>query len=101
LYLPYTSDQPALFEADEDAVADDDVVQQVNAHDLARLHQPLGHGHVLGGGRRIAGGVVVGDDEAGGGGDDGVFVDLARVDDGGGQVADGDGAGYLVELRAY
>jgi predicted NUDIX family phosphoesterase len=27
-----------------------------------------------------------------GGGDDGIFVELAGVDDGGGQVADGDGA---------
>ena len=58
-----SSDQPTLFEADEDAVADDDVVEGVNAHDLPRADQPLGDGHVLPARRGVAGGVVVGDDQ--------------------------------------
>ena len=84
--------QPALFEADEDAVADDDVVEQVNAHDLARADETLGDGHILPARRGVAGRVVVGDDQGGGGDDHGVLEDLAGVDDGGGQVSDGDGA---------
>ncbi len=59
------SNQSALFEADKDAVAKDDVVKEVNAHDLAGLDEPLGHGHIFGGRRGVAGGVIVGDDDAG------------------------------------
>ena len=64
----------ALFEGDEAVVAEDDVVQQFDAEDLAGFRQPLRDAAIFGAGGRVAAGMVVGDDDGGGAGDDRIFV---------------------------
>ncbi len=61
-----------LLEGDPLVVADDDVIAQVDADELARLVEPLCHTLVLDTGRGIAAGVVVGDNQRGGGDDPGL-----------------------------
>ena len=43
-----TESQSALFEADKAALADDEVVQHFDVHQLARLDEHLGQAHIFG-----------------------------------------------------
>jgi hypothetical protein len=66
------SHQPALLEADEPPVPDDDVIQHVDPQHLPGCYQLFRHFQVFPAGGRIAGGMVVGEDDPG-----------ARFDEGG------------------
>jgi len=55
--------QATLAQADEALAADDDVVEDIDAEELASLHHLAGHLHVVLAGRGVAGGVVVHHDE--------------------------------------
>src|SRR5438093_1444596 len=83
----------ALLEGDEAVVAEDDVVEELNAEESAALVEAEGDAAVFGAGAGVAAGVVVDDDDGGGAGDDGVFEHLARVDEAAVKDADGDDAG--------
>src|SRR6185437_112410 len=81
------SEQAQVLQAHIPAVADDDVVQELDAEDLARLFETAGDVEIVGAGSRIAGRMVVRDDDAGGGGRHGIFENLPGVGDGRGKIA--------------
>src|SRR5262245_5003572 len=76
-----------LAQGHEAAVAEDHVVLERNAEDLARVAQALGDPQVLRARLGIAGGMVVGDDQRGGRLANRAAEDLARMDQRGGQRA--------------
>src|SRR5579871_2009806 len=70
----------SLFKADEVAfLAEDDMIQKVNAQDLASLMQPLRYSLVFRAGFWIAAGVVVSYQDRGGVAEDRRLVDLSRM----------------------
>ena len=83
-------------------LADDDVVNDRDAHDLARLAQ-LRRGFQVGvAGGAVAGGMVVGQDHAGGVVEDGGAEQFARMHEAGRGGADGDGMhGNDLHARVY
>ena len=83
--------QTALLEADEAALADDEVVQHLDVQQLARLDEHLGQAHVFGRRGGVAGGVVVNDDDRRRVVLDGVAEQLGHADDVGVEAADIDG----------
>ena len=62
------------------SIGDDDMVEEVDAHELARAFDALGQFIVRLAGREIAGGVVVTDGEDGAVGEDGFTHDDADID---------------------
>jgi len=70
----------SLFEADKVAfLADDDMIQKVNAQDLASLMQPLRHAFIFRAGFWIAGRVIVSHQDRGGITQDRRLKDLSKV----------------------
>ena len=56
---------PRLFERNIAAIADDDVIQQWNAHEFSRFGDPGGEGNIIVARRWVAAGVVVAQNDAG------------------------------------
>ncbi len=68
------SERADLLQGDPSVVADDDVIEQVDAQKLARLVEPLRHPLVLDAGSGIAAGMVVRHDDRCAGGQYRIFV---------------------------
>ena len=68
-----------LLEGYEAVVADDDVVEELDAEELAALVKALGDAAVFRAGRGVAAGMVVGDDDSGGAGDNRVLEYFAKI----------------------
>lgn len=70
--------------------SENEVVENVDAEQLARVVELERNGEILGGGSGIAGGVIVGEHDGGGEVADRGFENLAWMDEGAGEGADGD-----------